>query len=304
MPTTATELNNHRSWATHHDKNPKWPSERKAEAEKQARKTALAQIKARRANRVAAAANVDSTAAPLVCKSTHRKNTNCVEVGEAAMDIDTASTSSSRSSATRTSPPSSAASSKSPSPVHTRELQAPEASAVRAKAAAKPPEAALASMVLSTKPLPSPTSLDSMFDDEKDVGRVYDTEEKKSSVETSSKASSSQSKKRKLPFGDDDSEGESDFEDLRRSEKPKTSAVDLDTSKHKHEKSVFMPVCQSQPRLPTRQSSSTHLPWSVVKRAAMRKPCSTSWTAFSFGGQWERRAIQVPNQTLLQPSTR
>lgn len=306
MPTTATELNNHRSWATHHDKNPKWPSERKAEAEKQARKTALAQIKARRANRVAAAANVDSTAAPSVYKSMHEKDTSRVEVGKASSsNIDTTvSTSSFRRSVTRRSSSFSAASSKSQAPISTRKLQSTGIAAVRTKAVARSHKAALASSMFPAKPLPSATSLDSMFDDENDVGRVYSSEGDKSGVETSNHASAAPSKKRKLPFGDEDSEGESDFEDLHRSDKPKTCTVDLDVGKHKHEKSAVMPVCQPQPRLPSQKSSSTRLPWSVVQRATIRTPCSTSWAGFSHGSQWEIRALQAPNQALLQHSTR
>ena len=66
MPTTATQLNNHRSWATHYDKNPKWPSERKAEKEQQSRRSVLAQIKAARAERAAAVAANSVAAAPSV----------------------------------------------------------------------------------------------------------------------------------------------------------------------------------------------------------------------------------------------
>jgi hypothetical protein len=106
-----------------------------------------------------------------------------------------------------------------------------------------------------------------MFDDEKDLEHVHGLEEKKPGVETSDKVSSSPPKKRKLPFGDDDSEGESDFEDMHRSKKSMTSTVDLDAEKHKHKKSAVKTVCQPQPRWQTLQSSSAALPRAAVQRA-------------------------------------
>lgn len=111
-------------------------------------------------------------------------------------------------------------------------LPAPAVAVALVQAAATSSAKLVADDVLLTKPSPTAKSLDYLFDGDEDL--VCTSKDTRAAVEVDNTSSSSENrtentkitKKRKLRFGDEDSEGESDFEDVHYAKKFRASSQD------------------------------------------------------------------------------
>lgn len=238
MSSSSEQLKTQQAWREHHASNPKWPSEREKEERGQAFRARLVELRRNRDAHPAAAALVQA-GITTVTPAVDIDNNNARQASSS--ETETVSASSSRSSTIRGSSNPPPPTSQSPSPVIDGVLPAPAACAAQATATCS--EEPLADRVVPIKPSPSSIPLANMFDDSEDVDIVDNSKNIRANVETSTKASSSPVKKRKLPFGDDESEGDSDFEGHRAAKKAKASDVDAAaSSKCKSGKDAIKPA--------------------------------------------------------------